>query len=230
MNIQGLQKLTLLDYPGLVACTVFTAGCNYRCPFCHNSSLVINPERESIISRSELLEFLKKRTGIIDGVCFTGGEPLLQEDLAELMTEIKKIGYKIKLDTNGSLPDRLAALIKRNLPDFVAMDIKNSKERYAETTGIPGVSVASVNESAFMLMNGSVPFEFRTTIVREFHTEQDIRSIGSWLRGDENYYLQNFVDSGDLIKQGLSGFTEEESNHFLSVLREYIPNAHLRGI
>ncbi|MDD4164652.1 MAG: anaerobic ribonucleoside-triphosphate reductase activating protein [Eubacteriales bacterium] len=229
MNIQGLQKLTLLDYPGVVACTVFTGGCNFRCPFCHNASLVLTPDSESGITYEDFFTFLKKRKGALDGVCITGGEPLMQSDIHNFITEIKALGYKVKLDTNGSFPERLIKLIDSGMLDYVAMDIKNSPKYYAKTAGKEIIDIDAVKESAKKLMTGSLPFEFRTTLVRTFHTEDSIRSIGLWLKGEEKYFLQNFVDSGNLIESGLCGFSEKESRYLLDILRIYVPNAALRG-
>ncbi len=229
MNIQGLQKLTLLDYPGVVACTVFTGGCNFRCPFCHNASLVLTPDSESGITYEDFFTFLKKRKGALDGVCITGGEPLMQSDIHNFITEIKALGYKVKLDTNGSFPERLIKLIDSGMLDYVAMDIKNSPKYYAKTAGKEIIDIDAVKESAKKLMTGTLPFEFRTTLVRTFHTEDSIRSIGLWLKGEEKCFLQNFVDSGNLIESGLCGFSEKESRYLLDILRIYVPNAALRG-
>lgn len=230
MNIQGLQNLTLLDYPGSVACTVFTGGCNFRCPFCHNASLVLAPDAESPMKTDDFFSFLKKRQGILDGVCITGGEPLLQNDLFDFISEIKELGYKVKLDTNGSFPDKLLTLIQSGKLDYVAMDIKNSPESYAKTAGVKNINIDAIKESVTLLMKSSLPFEFRTTLVHGFHTDSDMEAIGLWLRGEENYFLQNFVDSGNLIQDDLHGFTKEESSHFLDIIRKYIPNAMSRGV
>ncbi len=232
MNIQGLQKLTLLDYPGMVACTIFLAGCNFRCPFCHNASLVthIDPSRQ--IPEEEVLAFLKKRAGVLDGVCITGGEPLLALDLEPFLTEIRRLGYQIKIDTNGSCAGRLKYLVEKELIDYVAMDIKNSPEKYAMTTGIEDYDLENVRESVKFLMTGRIPYEFRTTVVREFHKRDDFKAIGKWLAGAEKYYLQGFVDSADLIcpEMGLRAYTGEIMEQALEIVKEYIPNARLRGI
>lgn len=230
MNIQGLQKLTLLDYPGKVACTIFFAGCNFRCPFCHNASLVTHIDPEENIPREEVLAFLRKRAGILDGVCITGGEPLLAPDLEAFIREIKALGYEVKLDTNGSNAEKLKHLVKAGIIDYVAMDIKNSPEKYGMTIGIEGYEMSNVMQSAAFLMEGHVPYEFRTTVVREFHKREDFEAIGQWLEGADRYYLQSFVDSGDLIQPGLRGYTKEIMEQALGIVRQYIPAADLRGV
>ena len=200
MVIQGLQKLTLLDYPGKVACTIFTAGCNFRCPFCHNASLVIDTYKNQEIPEEELFSFLKKRTGVLDGVCVTGGEPLIQQGIEDLLLKIKELGYAVKLDTNGSFPDKLRRLVEQGLVDYVAMDIKNSQESYGKTIGIEEYDIENVNRSVQYLLRGNVPYEFRTTVVQELHRRSDFESIGRWIEGAQHYYLQQFVDSGDIIR------------------------------
>ena len=229
-NIQGLQKLSLLDYPGKVACTIFTGGCNLRCPFCHNASLVLSPQESQPLQIESLLSFLTKRRGVLDGVCISGGEPLLQADLADLIREIRSLGYAVKLDTNGCFPDRLAALIGDNLLDYVAMDIKNAPQQYAQTVGIGQFDPTPVQASATLLMQGAVDYEFRTTVVRGLHDENSFQQIGQWLAGAKKYYLQQFVDSGNLIAAPMSGFEAAEMKHYLAIVRDHIPAAQLRGI
>lgn len=230
MNIQGLQKLTLLDYPEKVACTIFTAGCNFRCPFCHNASLVTHVDTHNDIPVEEVLAFLKKRQGILDGMCVTGGEPLLQPDLAPFLEKVKAMGYSIKLDTNGSNMIRLRQLVEQGLVDYVAMDIKNAPNKYGETIGIDGYNLENILQSVDYLKSGVIPYEFRTTVVREFHKREDFAAIGRWLKGAEKYYLQGFVDSGDLIQNGLRAYTKEIMEQALEIVRRNIPNAELRGI
>ena len=230
MHIAGLQKLTLLDYPGHTACTVFTAGCNLRCPFCHNASLVLDGrDGGGEISEGEFFSFLEKRRGMLEGVCVTGGEPTLSSDLETFLARIRDMGYAVKLDTNGMLPDRLERIIDAGLVDYVAMDIKNSRESYARTAGIPGLDISRIERSAELLMSGRVPFEFRTTVVRELHSDEDIISIGKWLKGDERFFLQCFKDSGDLICEGLNGYDKNQMDYLLNLLKEYIPNSDIRG-
>lgn len=230
MNIQGLQKLTLLDYPGKVACTVFFAGCNFRCPFCHNASLVTRIRPENEIPQKEVLDFLEKRRGILDGVCITGGEPLLAPELESFLEQIKGMGYLVKLDTNGSNGNRLKYLADKGLIDYVAMDIKNAPEKYGMTIGIEDYSTENIVQSARFLMTGQIPYEFRTTVVREFHKRDDFEKIGRWLEGAKHYYLQSFVDSGDLIQPGLRAYTKDILEQALAIVRKYIPAAQLRGV
>lgn len=230
MRIQGLQKLTLLDYPGKVACTVFTAGCNFRCPFCHNASLVTHMEDNEDISEEDFFYFLKKRQGILDGVCVTGGEPLIWEDIQRFLEEIKDMGYLVKLDTNGSFPEKLKQLIRANVVDYIAMDIKNSKEKYPQTVGIEDYDISNIEESVRILKQGLIPYEFRTTMVREFHQKADIENIGRWISGTSQYYLQGFKDSGDLIQEGLHGYDRRIMEQAAQIARTYIENTAVRGI
>ena len=235
MLINGLQKLTLLDYPGHIACTVFTGGCNMRCPFCHNGSLALG-RGDLNISVDELLAFLDSRTGRLDGVCVSGGEPTLHPDLPDLLREIKARGFDVKLDTNGTNPEMLSRLIDEGLVDYVAMDVKNSPERYGETAGLSSrfkvqsskLILENIEQSADILMQGKVDFEFRTTLMRELHSEDDIRAIGKWLSGGEKYFLQTYRDEGDLLVGGFTPFTAVETWRLLTVLREFIPNAEIR--
>ena len=228
MRIGGLQKVTLLDYPGKVACTVFLPGCNLRCPFCHNPALVL-PDRETdSLSTGELLAFLETRRGKLDGVCVTGGEPTLYEDLPALLRQIRALGFAVKLDTNGTNPDMLEALAQEGLLDYAAMDIKNSPDRYAETCGVD--LLGPVKRSAALLMAGAVDYEFRTTLVRELHRPEDLDAIAAWLAGAPRYYLQNFVDSGNLIGRGYHGFTAEQLQGFAERVRPFFGAVELRGI
>ncbi len=230
IKIAGLQKMSLLDFPGKICATVFLDGCNLRCPFCHNASLVL-PQRESgSLGSKEFFEFLSRRTGLLDGVCVTGGEPLLQKNVEIFIADIKDMGFEVKLDTNGTFPDKLEKLIDGGLVDYVAMDIKNSLEKYPATVGIPSFDTAPIEKSAVLLMRGKVPFEFRTTLVREFHEIDDITSIGNWLSGAPEYYLQEFKDSGDLISEGLHGFTGDEMKLFEREAVKFFKKAAIRGI
>ncbi len=229
MVIKGLQKLTLLDFPEKIAATIFTGGCNFRCPFCHNASLVVPDRFAETIPERDVMEFLRSRVGRLDGVCISGGEPTLQPDLAMFIRRVRELGFAVKLDTNGYRPDVLKSLIDEGLVDYVAMDIKNSRERYALTVGLESLDISPVEQSAALLMEGRVPFEFRTTVVRGLHTEEDVASIGEWLAGDEKFFLQTFEDSGDMVKDGFSGYTEEEMRRFVELLSEKLPRAALRG-
>ena len=232
MKISAIQKLTLLDYPGRMACTVFTPGCNFRCPFCHNALLVLpEMQQDDELSCEEVLSFLKKRTGILEGVCLTGGEPLLQSGVDDFLRRVKDLGYAVKLDTNGSFPDRLEALISAGLVDKVAMDIKNSPELYALTVGLPAFDIAPVERSKELLLSGVVDYEFRTTVVKGIHTAQSLTEAAKWICGAKDYYLQQFKDSGNLIASaGLSAYSEEEMKAFSEAIRPYVENVHLRGI
>lgn len=230
MKIAGLQKLTLLDYPGKVACSMFTPGCNYRCPFCHNAALVLPERPRGEIHGGDVLAFLRKRVGMLDGVCLSGGEPLLQAGLTDFLREVKALGYAVKLDTNGSNPALLGLLIDEGLLDYAAMDIKNNLSKYCETAGVPGLDLDTVVQSAELLMQERIPFEFRTTLVREFHTREDVLEIGRWLQGAPRYFLQHFVDSGDLLSGGLHPVEEDEMRVMADILRSYVKEVELRGI
>lgn len=230
MLIKGLQKLTLLDFPEKMACTLFTFGCNFRCPFCHNASLVLSDRADGAsIPEEEFFSFLLKRRGILEGVCISGGEPTLQPDLSAFIRKIKDMGYAVKLDTNGYRPNLLKALVNEGLLDYVAMDVKNSLSRYPETVGISRFDTAPIEESMDFLMEGRVPFEFRTTLVKGLHTPESITEMGQRLAGNERFFLQTFEDSGDLIGEGLSGFDRAETEALLAVLCNYVPNAQIRG-
>lgn len=228
MNVQGYQKLTLLDFPGKVACTVFTGGCNLRCPFCHNASLVLSP-REGDNLEDEVLSYLARRQGILEGVCITGGEPLLQPTLSDFVQKVKDMGFSVKLDTNGSDPDALKALLSRGNIDYIAMDIKSSPQGYEKAIGVK-MDFERFSRSVELIRSSGIPYEFRTTVVKGIHTEEDFISIGSWLSGEEKYFLQCFVDSGNLIGQGYGAFSSEEMNRFLSIVKKNIPGAEIRGL
>ncbi|MBR5620741.1 MAG: anaerobic ribonucleoside-triphosphate reductase activating protein [Clostridia bacterium] len=230
MKLYGLQKLTLLDFPERVACTVFLGGCNLRCPFCHNSVLVFPEPEDETVSEDEFFRFLDKRAGVLDGVAVTGGEPLLTPDVLPFLERIKEKGFAVKLDTNGSFPKRLREAVESGLVDYVAMDIKNSPEKYAATCGLPMFDLSKVQESVRFLMNGKIPYEFRTTVVDEFHEAADMEAIGRWIAGARAYYLQNFVDSGACIREGLHAKSPDELHLFRSLLTKYVPNTQVRGI
>ncbi len=228
MKLGGLQKLTLLDYPGHIACTLFTSGCNFRCPFCHNSSLVVDGGEEGL-SEDEFFKFLSKREGVLDGVAITGGEPLLQSDIVSFIKRIKEMGFKVKLDTNGSFPERLSELIDGGLVDYVAMDVKNSPGKYALTSG-SDTAFEKAKESIAILLQGRVEYEFRTTAVSGFHEKSDFEGIGKLIRGADKYFIQCFEDSGDILSGGLSAPRMDELEEFLNAVKEYVPNTLLRGV
>lgn len=230
MQICGFNKTTLLDYPGKVASTIFLGGCNFRCPFCHNSPLILHPEQEPSISPEEILAFLKKRKGILDGVCITGGEPTLYKKLPDFLHRIKELGYAIKLDTNGSRPDFLKELVQNGLVDKIAMDIKSSPENYYRLTGIAEPDLDAIRESADFLLHGTLDYEFRTTVVKELHTEKDFVSIGQWLSGASAYYLQAYKDSETVLQPGFCSYSLEELQHFRTLLLPYISLVEIRGI
>lgn len=229
MRIGGLQKVSLLDFPGRIAATVFLPGCNMRCPFCHNAPLVL-PERQldAGTTEQELMEFLQTRQGKLDGVCITGGEPTLHRDMPDLLRKIKAMGFQIKLDTNGTNPEMLSVLLAEGVLDYIAMDIKNSPEKYQITCG--GDHLEAVKESAALLMNSGAEYEFRTTAVQQLHTPEDIKKIGLWLIGAKRYYIQQFVDSGNLIGKGFSALSPSEMEILRQSALPYIPTTALRGV
>ena len=231
MKISGIQKLTLLDYPGTVACTLFTAGCNFRCPFCHNAGLVL-PEQieEASISEEEVMSFLKKRVGMLDGVAITGGEPLLHTDMPEFLEKIKNLGYKIKLDTNGSNPKLLKEIVNAGLVDRVAMDIKNAPTEYNKTAGC-SVDMEKIEESKDFLLTGTCDYEFRTTVVKGIHTKESIVAAAKWISGAKEYYLQQFKDSGNLIApDAFEPFDENEMHELADAVRPFVPTVEVRGV
>ena len=232
MKIHGFQTLTLLDYPGYTAATIFLGGCNFRCPFCQNAGLVLCPEKEPVIPVAEVFAFLKKRRRVLDGVCITGGEPTLDAELPELIRSIKELGYLVKLDTNGTHPAIVRKLADEKLIDYVAMDIKSSRGHYARLAGSPGEKLlAAVEETAAFLMEGQLDYEFRTTVVRELHEQEDFEAIRDWLAGARRYYLQAYLDSEHILKPGnYSSCSREELEGFAEILREKIPVVEIRGI
>ena len=226
----GLQKLTLLDYPEHVACTVFTSGCNMRCPFCHNADLAVGNDSSLPETHESLLEFLKARKKILDGVCITGGEPLLHQETVDLLSEIKSLGLKVKLDTNGSYPGRLKTAVNEGLVDMVAMDIKNSREKYQVTTG--GCDLLDkVRESVDFLLTEKISYEFRTTVTGNLHTPEDFIDIGSWIAGKSRYFLQKFKDSGNVLA-GVPTMSVDDNfmEKCLANAKLFLPNAAIRGV
>lgn len=230
MVVHGFQKMTLLDYPGKVACTVFTGGCNLRCPFCHNALLVTKIDSGSAFDSDEIISFLNRRKGLLDGVCVTGGEPTLQKDLPQFLAEVKELGFLTKLDTNGTAPEKLREIVENGLVDYVAMDIKNSREKYAETVGVKNFDITPVEKSVEYLLSDKVDYEFRTTVVAEFHTVQSITEAAKWIKGAPRYFLQAFTDSGNLIGSGLSGVGKEEMTKMRDAAAVFVPNTSVRGI
>lgn len=229
MIFGGMLKLTLLDYPGKVACTLFTKGCNFYCPFCHNAFLVNADGREESITQEYVIDYLKKRKGILDGVCITGGEPLLHDELSAFISQVKELGYSVKLDTNGSFPKKLKALVKDNLIDYVAMDIKNCIEKYHITSGCPTLNISDIEESIDFLLEGNVAYEFRTTVAKELHTAQDIEFLTKRIAGADKYFLQNFVDSGNILKENLHPVEENELKNMENAAKKNVKTAVIRG-
>ena len=230
MQIHGFQKTTLLDYPGHVASVVFTGGCNFRCPFCQNRDLVLNPAEVPLIDEKDIFAHLEKRKGILDGICITGGEPTLQKDLPEFIKRARDLGYSIKLDTNGYRPDVLNSLLEKGLLDYVAMDIKHSPEKYPVICNVPDFKLQNINDSIRLLKNGKIPYEFRTTVIKEFHKESDFVEIGNWLAGSMAYYLQSYKDSDQVISPGFHPYPKETLIGFQTILKEQIDLVEIRGI
>ena len=235
MVIAGLQKMTLLDYPGKVACTVFLQGCNFRCPFCHNSDL-LGKDGPEPIAEDSLLAFLKKRVGLLDAVCVTGGEPTLHKDLPELLKKIKELGYLVKLDTNGGKPTVLKELVEAGLVDYVAMDIKNCPERYGETAGVPNMDLGNIEESMRYLLGGAVDFEFRTTVADELHGQAEFEAIGQWLtalspdKKCEKFFIQPYVDRDSVLMSGLHSPTKEKLQKMAESLKPYVQAVSIRAL
>lgn len=230
MTIKGLQKTTLLDFPGKLACTVFTAGCNFRCPFCHNASLVVRANEVDEIPMGSFLSYISKRKDLLDGVCITGGEPLINRDIEDLIRKIREYGLLVKLDTNGAFPDRLEALLDAGLVDYVAMDIKNTKEKYALTVGLEELDVAAIERSIDIIMKKAPDYEFRTTVVRELHTLDDLLGITEWISSAKKYYLQKYVDSGDILIEGFSAYSDSEMLDMYTKIQANMPQVVLRGV
>lgn len=229
MDFSGWEKLSLVDFDDHIATTLFTSGCNFRCPFCHNSPLVLSAKEQPTIPFEEILAYLKKRQGVLDGVCISGGEPTLMDDLEDKIRRIRELGYSIKLDSNGSNPGLLKHLVEEGLIDYVAMDIKNSKRRYAETIGFEKYDLSKIEESVAYLLQGHVPYEFRTTLIDEYHDEKDVKEIGEWIKGADKYFLQHYVDSPNCIKQGLHEVSLEQAKRFLEIIKPNVKEVSLRG-
>ena len=229
MKLGGLQKMTLLDFPGRVACTVFTAGCNFRCPFCHNSSLVLSP-RVAELSQDDFFAFLEKRRGLLDGVAITGGEPCLHADLPDLLEKIRAMGYGVKLDTNGCHPELLRTMLERGLVDYVAIDIKNSPAKYAAACGMGTVDLAPIRQSIELLMTAAPDYEFRTTVVAELHEAADFAEIGQMIRGAKRYFLQAFTDRDTVPFEGFHAPAKEDMLRFADAVRPFVGEVSLRGV
>lgn len=229
MEIHGFTKTTLLDYPGRVACTVFTAGCNFRCPFCHNGDLVLHPDKYPAIAESEVFAHLEKRRGILSGVCISGGEPTLQSDILDFIKRIREYDMLIKLDTNGYRPEVLAEAINLGLVDYVAMDIKSSPSGYSLASGIP-TDISKIEQSIDILKSSSVPYEFRTTCVKGIHKASDFEEIAAWLPSNSLYFLQSYKENESVPDKSCTSFSKKELEKFITILKEKIPLTSLRGI
>ncbi len=230
MTISGMEKLTLLDYPSKTACLIFTQGCNYRCPFCQNSGLIMDTNQDGVIDEQEVLDYLIKRQGLIDGICISGGEPLLQKDIEGFITKVKDLGFKVKLDTNGSNPKKLKKLIDNNLLDYVAMDIKNDFQDYDSTSGVANTNIENIKQSIAILENSNVEYEFRTTIVKNYHDLTKLENICNYIGPNAKYYLQNYRHCDSVLEPGLIGFSNEELSSMKQTLNKKYPNVMIRGI
>ncbi len=242
-GIQGLEKMSLVDWPGKIVAVAFLGGCDFRCPFCHNSSLIPIPRSSSCdedpalsspwpdgsMAVKDFMDFLQRRKGLLDGVCISGGEPLLRTDIEDLLDDIHAVGLPVKIDTNGNHPEVLRSVIENRLADHVAMDVKNSREKYSSTAGVP-VDLSRIDQSISLLMEGSIPYEFRTTVVEQFHEPEDIENVCRWIEGAENYYIQSFVPKESVLCPSLTPPSEDMLGHFLAMARVYVKNAALRGI
>lgn len=229
MTINGMQKLTLLDYPGNVACLIFTQGCNFRCPFCHNSGLLDMNNNCEKIDEKEVFKYLEKRRGLLDGVCISGGEPLLQKDIEDFIRKVKDLGYKVKLDTNGSSPKKLKQLIEDGLIDYVAMDIKNDFLNYDKTAGMC-TNIDNIKKSIEIIENSNIEYEFRTTIVKQFHDVRKLEKIIQYIGPNARYYIQNYQDCSSVLQRGLNGFDNEELLNIKNTLGVKYPNLVVRGV
>lgn len=229
MKIYGLQKMTLLDYPSKVAATVFLGGCDFSCPFCHNYEIV-DGSAAPLMDEAELFSFLEKRKGLLDGIVITGGEPCLYKQLPDFAKKIKELGFLVKLDTNGYHPDMVEELLSQRLIDYIAMDIKNSPAKYAQTSGLKNIDIDIISKSISLIMNSNIPYEFRTTTVAEFHKNEDFEEIGKWIQGARAYYLQQFTTRDTVPDKALTAPSETDMMLFLKTVQKYVPAAELRGL
>ncbi len=229
MHVCGLEKMSLVDYDGFVSATVFTGGCNFRCGFCHNSALVLSSNALPSIPQEDIFSYLQKRQGVLDAVCVSGGEPTLQKDLPLFLDKVKNLGYKIKLDTNGTAPNLIKSLYENGLVDYFAMDIKNDIEEYSSIIGIDDYDTKNVEKSVDFLLNNKAQYEFRTTLIKQFHKEDNIKNIAKWIKGADKYFLQKFKDSENCIKSHLSAVDDDTAVRFKELLLPFVPNTFLRG-
>ena len=229
MDIYGLEKLSLVDYDGFVAATVFTGSCNFKCGFCHNSALVLDYKTLPPIPESEILAYLKKRKGILEGLCITGGEPTLNPDLPDFIKKVKDIGYSVKVDTNGTNPEMVKLLVKEGLADYFAVDIKNDRAHYAEIIGFKTFDTQKIEQTVEFLLSGKVGYEFRTTLIEKYHKAENIRRIGEWIKGADKYFMQKFKSGDNCIAQNLSPVSEEKAKDFAEIIRPFVKSVGLRG-
>ncbi len=229
MEILGLEKMSIVDYDGKVAATVFTGSCNFRCPFCHNSSLVLDYQKIQAIPEQELFDFFIKRKNLLDGVCITGGEPTLQKDLPDFCEKLKNLGYAVKLDTNGTNPEMVKTLNQAGLVDYFAMDIKNDRENYAKIIGLDKYDTSKVVKTVEYFLSGKADYEFRTTLINQFHLKENIVKIGEWLKGANKYFMQKFKSGDNCISSGLSEVSTDDAKEFLSIVSPFVKSAKLRG-
>ena len=229
MQISGLMKMTLLDFPGHVACTIFTKGCNMRCPFCHNALLVTDTQNTACYTEEEIFTFLKKRTALLDGVAITGGEPLLQRDITDFIIKVRELGYKVKLDTNGSYPLKLQEICDKKLVDYIAMDIKNCLGKYSQTAGIDSFDINLIKQSIGIIMNSGIDYEFRTTVVNELHNVEDIGKAAELIKGAKRYFLQEFKDSGNLIGSGFTPVDRKTMDAMVKKAQSHVQLCEIRG-
>lgn len=232
LKIGEFQKMSLGDYPDKMACTVYMSGCNYKCPYCNKRDLVFIPENNEFLNPDEVSEYLKKRHQLLDGICFSGGEPLLQEDIDKFIRKQRRLGYDIKIDTNGAYPDRLKALMDKKQVNYVSLDIKNTKEKYAETVGMNAdtFNIKPIEETLNILKEGKIEFECKTTVVKELHSKEDLIEIAKWIGPIDHYYLQQFIASDNNIQQGLSAYTMEELEEIKEEIRAFIPSVEIRRV
>ncbi len=229
MLIHGLQKMTLLDFPGHIACTVFLGGCDFRCPYCHNYELAVGSS-EAVMDEEKFFSFLNTRQGLLDGVAITGGEPLMRKDISSFIVKIRELGFKVKLDTNGYHPDRLKELLDAGLIDYVAMDVKNSLSKYGITVGMDNIDTDRIMQSISVIMTSDTPYEFRTTVVKELHDDGDLEEMGRLIQGASSYYLQQFTTRDTVPDKSLSSPSETDMNRYLETVKKYVPASYLRGI
>jgi pyruvate formate lyase activating enzyme len=221
--------MTLLDFPGHIACTVFLGGCDFRCPYCHNYELAVGSS-DPVMDEEKFFSFLTTRQGLLDGVAITGGEPLMRKDISSFILKIRELGFKVKLDTNGYHPERLKELLDEGLVDYVAMDVKNSLSKYGITVGMDSIDTGRILQSISILKASDTPYEFRTTVVKELHEDSDFEDIGRMIQDSCAYYLQQFTERDTVPDKKLSSPTETDMNRYLEIVKKYVPSSYLRGI